>query len=385
MTTTIPTVSAPQPRKSQSQWSIVRAQFFRNPLARVGLGILGILYLIALFAGFLAPYGLAEYSTSNRISWAPPTPVHWGQAGASSGPFVYGLKREIDNETFRDKYVEDKTTICPVRFFVRNPQVEGRTYKFLGFIPSSLKLFGVDDDGGNKQCKLYLWGSDSYGRDQFSRMMYGSQISLTIGIIASLLALALGLVLGGVAGYFRGLTDTIIMRMVEVLSAIPDLFLLILLRAMFPLNANPILVFYIVVVLLAVISWGGIARVVRGQILSGREQDYVQAATALGASDARIIGHHLLPNSATFIIISMSLAIPGYILTESGLSFIGIGIVEPYASWGSLLKLAQDGGFESLDTRPWTLLPGVFIVLAVLGWQFVGDGLRDAFDPRRRR
>jgi peptide/nickel transport system permease protein len=281
--------------------------------------------------------------------------------------------------------VEDKTTLCPVRFLVRNPEIEGRSYKFLGFIPSSLKLFGVDDSGGTKQCKLYLWGSDSYGRDQFSRMMYGSQISLTIGIIASLLALVLGLVLGGIAGYFRGLTDTIIMRMVEVLSAIPELFLLILLRAMFPLNANPILVFYIVVLLLAVISWGGIARVVRGQILSGREQDYVQAATALGASDARIIGHHLLPNSATFIIISMSLAIPGYILTESGLSFIGIGIVEPYASWGSLLKLAQDGGFESLDTRPWTLLPGVFIVLAVLGWQFVGDGLRDAFDPRRRR
>lgn len=216
-------------------------------------------------------------------------------------------------------------------------------------------------------------------------MMYGSQISLTIGILASVFSLILGLILGGIAGYFGGFADTLIMRLVEVLSAIPELFLLILLRAMFPLNANPILVFYIVVGLLAFISWGGLARVVRGQILSGREQDYVQAAKALGASDARVIGQHLLPNSATYIIISLSLAIPGYILLESGLSFIGIGIVEPYASWGSLLKLAQDGGFESLDTRPWVLLPGVFIVLAVLGWQFVGDGLRDAFDPRRRR
>lgn len=380
MTTASATSQKQKKSASQSQWSVVKTQFLRNPLARVGLMVLGLLYTIAIFAGFLAPYGLAEYSTTDRISWAPPTKVHWRTPEGQFKPFVYGLKREIDNETFRDKYVEDQTVTCPVKFFVRSPQVEGRTYKFLGFIPSSLKLYGVDDP-----CKLYLWGSDNYGRDQFSRVMYGSQISLTIGIIASILALILGLILGGAAGYFGGMTDTIVMRLVEVLSAIPELFLLILLRAMFPLNANPIMVFYIVVGLLAFVSWGGIARVVRGQVLSGREQDFVQAAKALGASDSRIIGLHLLPNSATFIIIAMSLAIPGYILTESGLSFIGIGIVEPYASWGSLLKLAQDGGFESLDSRPWVLIPGLFIVLAVLGWQFVGDGLRDAFDPRRRR
>ena len=374
------TTNAPQTiQKSKSQWAVVRTQFFRNPLARLGLTILGLLYLIALLAGFLAPYGLTEYSTSDRISWAPPTAVHWQDKGKFA-PYVYGIKRDVDMVTFRDTYNEDRSVKCPVKFFVRNPDIEGRTYKFLGFIPSSLKLMGVDEP-----CKLYLLGSDNYGRDQFSRLLYGSQISLTIGIIASLLSLVLGLVLGGIAGYFRGFTDTVIMRMVEVLSAIPDLFLLILLRAMFPLEANPILVFYIVVGLLAFIGWGGIARVVRGQILSGREMDYVQAATALGASDTRVISQHLLPNSATFIIIAMSLAIPGYILTESGLSFIGIGIVEPYASWGSLLSLAQQGGFESMDSRPWVLLPGVFIMLAVLGWQFVGDGLRDAFDPRRRR
>ncbi|ALW88913.1 ABC transporter permease [Deinococcus actinosclerus] len=379
MTTTTP-AATPQPKKSQSQWSIVRTQFFRNPLARVGMGLLAFLYLLALFAGFLAPYGLAEYSTSERISWAPPTTVHWRDANGKFGPYVYGLKRDIDMETFRDKYVEDTATVCPVKFFVRNPDIEGRSYKFLGFIPSNLKLFGVD-----APCKLYLWGSDNYGRDQFSRIMYGSQISLTIGILAAVLSLGLGLVLGGMSGYFGGVTDTVIMRLVEVLNAIPELFLLILLRAMFPVNANPIVVFYIVVFLLAFVSWGGIARVVRGQILSGREQDYVQAARGLGASDSRIIGQHLLPNSATFIIVAMSLAIPSYILTESGLSFIGIGIVEPYASWGSLLSLAQAGGFETLDARPWVMLPGLFIVLAVLGWQFVGDGLRDAFDPRRRR
>lgn len=376
--TTISAPTAPQ-KKSQSQWAVIRRQFLRNPLARIGLILLGLLYMIALLAGFLAPYGLAEYSTTDRISWAPPTKIHWTDNGRFA-PHVYGVKREVDMETFRDKYVEDPAVKCPVKFFTSHPEIEGRHYRFLGLIPTSLKLFGVDEP-----CKLYLWGSDNYGRDQFSRMMYGSQISLTIGILASVFSLILGLILGGIAGYFGGFADTLIMRLVEVLSAIPELFLLILLRAMFPLNANPILVFYIVVGLLAFISWGGLARVVRGQILSGREQDYVQAAKALGASDARVIGQHLLPNSATYIIISLSLAIPGYILLESGLSFIGIGIVEPYASWGSLLKLAQDGGFESLDTRPWVLLPGVFIVLAVLGWQFVGDGLRDAFDPRRRR
>lgn len=175
------------------------------------------------------------------------------------------------------------------------------------------------------------------------------------------------------------------MRTIEVLSAIPELFLLITLRALFPLEANPIQVFYVVILILALVSWGGLARVVRGQLLSSRELEYVQAANALGASSGRIITQHLLPNTATFVIISVSLAIPGYILTESSLSFIGIGIVEPYASWGSLLKLAQDGGFESISGRPWVLIPGLFILAAVLAWQFVGDGLRDAFDPKRRR
>ncbi|SMB93748.1 ABC transporter permease [Deinococcus hopiensis] len=380
MTTTAPTSVPKSKARSQSQWSVVWTQFKRNPLARMGLTLLGLLYLMALLAGFLAPYGLAEYSTTERISWAPPTPIHWRDDKGHFGPHVYGLKRDIDMETFRDKYVEDKSVACPVKFFQTHPGVEGRTYRFLGVIPTSLKLFSVD-----APCKLYLWGSDDYGRDQFSRIMYGSQISLSIGIIASVLTLVFGLIMGGVAGYFRGLADTVIMRLVEVLSAIPDLFLLITLRALFPLNANPILVFYLVIAILAFIGWGGLARIVRGQILSVREQDFVQAATALGASDSRIIAKHLLPSTATYIIISLSLAIPGFILGESGLSFIGIGIVEPYASWGSLLGLAQKGGFESLDARPWTLIPGVFIMLAVLGWQFVGDGLRDAFDPRRRR
>lgn len=363
---------------SESQWQVVWRQFKRNPLAKVGVFLLGFLYLIALFAGFLAPYGLTEYSTTDRISWAPPTKIHFqDENGSWVAPYVYKVKREPNMETFRDEFLEDKTVKCPVQFFVQRPQ---EPYRFLGVIPSNLKLFGV---AGN--CKLYLWGSDSLGRDQFSRVMYGSQISLSIGIFATVFVVALGMLLGGLAGYFGGWIDSLIMRTVEVLSAIPELFLLITLRALFPLEANPIQVFYVMILILALISWGGLARVVRSQLLSSRELDYVQAANALGASSSRIIVQHLLPSTATFVIIGVSLAIPGFILTESSLSFIGIGIVEPYASWGSLLKLAQDGGFESISERPWILIPGLFILAAVLGWQFVGDGLRDAFDPKRRR
>ena len=172
------------------------------------------------------------------------------------------------------------------------------------------------------------------------------------------------------------------MRLVEILAAIPGLFLLISLRAVFPLTLDPLFIFYLVVFILALVGWGGIARVIRGLILSLREQDYIQAARALGASDGRIIGRHLLPATASYLIVSLSLAIPGYILAESGLSFLGLGVTEPYTSWGMLLRSAQEGGFASFSSRPWILVPGVFIFLAILAWNFVGDGLRDAFNPR---
>ncbi|ABF45637.1 MULTISPECIES: ABC transporter permease [Deinococcus] len=365
---------------SQSQWAVVWRQFLKHPLARVGLLILGVLYLLAIFAGFIAPYGGNQYTTdaATRVSWAPPTPIHIRNAqGQLTRPFIYGVKREVDFTTFRDKYVEDKSQVYPIHFFVRRPSAR---YNLFGLIPTDLKLFGVDEPA-----RLFLWGSDNLGRDQFSRIMYGGQISLSIGLIATVVSLVIGLILGGIAGYFRGWADTLIMRTVEVLVSIPDLFLLLTLRALLPIDINPIFSFYLITVILAAIGWGGIARVVRSQLLSTRELDYVQAATALGASDARIIGQHMLPATASYIIVIATLLIPGYILLESGLSFLGVGVVEPYASWGKLLQQAYEGGFESISGRPWVLIPGLFITLAVLAWQFVGDGLRDAFDPRRRR
>lgn len=365
--------------KSQSLYQVAWRQFRKHPLAKMGMTILSLLYLVALLAGFLAPYGLNEYdSETNRVSWAPPSAVHFRTPdGQLTRPFIYGTKREIDETTFRDKYVPDTSKQYALQFFVHRPEAP---YKILGIIPSDLHLFGVE--GPNR---LFLWGSDNMGRDQFSRVMYGSQFSLTIGLVATALSVILGMLFGGIAGYFRGWVDTLIMRLIEVLSAVPELFLLITLRAIFPVDANPVLVMYLITGILAVVGWGGIARTVRSQLLSIRELDYVQAATSLGASDSRIIGRHMLPNTFSYLIVVISMLIPGYILMESGLSFLGIGIVEPYASWGSLLKMAQDGGFESMTGRPWVLIPGVFIFLAVLAWQFVGDGLRDAFDPRKRQ
>jgi peptide/nickel transport system permease protein len=215
--------------------------------------------------------------------------------------------------------------------------------------------------------------------------MYGAQISLTIGIVANLGAFILGMMFGGIAGYFGGWVDNIIMRFTEVLSALPTLILLPTLIALLPKDLNPILVFYGVVAALSLLAWGDLARVIRSQIFSIREQDYAQAAIALGASEARVIFRHILPATFTYLIVSASLAIPGYILAESALSFIGYGIREPQASWGLMLQSAQEAGFAALVLRPWLLVPGFFIVLAVLCWNFVGDGMRDAFDPKKRQ
>ena len=377
--TTATTPPQASPVASQSLYQVAWRQFRKHALARLGMTILVLLYLSAIFAGFLSPYLPTSYiSDSSRVSWAPPSKIHIRAAdGHLTAPFIYGVKRTVNLETFRDDYTEDTAQVYPLRWFVSRPEAP---YKLLGFIPLDVHLFEVDEPA-----RIFLWGTDNLGRDQFSRVLYGGQFSLSIGLLATFFSVVLGLLFGGLAGYYRGWVDTIVMRMVEVLSAIPELFLLITLRAVFPVDLNPLLVLYMIIGILGLVGWGGIARTVRSQLLSIRELDYVQAAQAMGAADRRIIGRHMLPNTLSLVIITVSLLIPGFILTESGLSFLGIGIVEPYASWGSLIKVAQDGGFESVTGRPWVLIPGIFIFLAVIAWQFVGDGLRDAFDPRKRQ
>jgi peptide/nickel transport system permease protein len=363
---------------SKSRSQVVWEQFRKHQFAVLGAIMLFAMYIGAIFAPFISPYGLTEYSTTNITKFHPPTRVYFvGENGAPSLPFVYATKREMDPNTFQQVFVEDKTQKCSVKLFHNRPD---QPYKLFFFIPMTVRLFGVD-----QPCNVFLLGADLYGRDLFTRIWYGAGVSLTIGIFAVTLSTILGLIFGGVAGYYGGWVDNVIMRLVEIIGAIPGLFLLLTLTALLPQSLDPILVFYGIIFLLGAIGWGGLARTVRSQISSLRESDMVQAATSLGAKEARIIAVHMLPITFSLLIVGLSLGIPGAILAESGLSFLGRGVREPYSSWGSLIAQAQEGSFSSITDRPWILIPGFFIVIAVLCWQFLGDGLRDALDPRKRQ
>jgi peptide/nickel transport system permease protein len=374
--------------------SIVWGQFRRHRLAMWSLGLLGVAYLFALFADFVAPYGEGQSfrrGAENR-SYAPPTRIHWidPATGRLTRPFVYPVAPVRDTRTLRVSYVEDTTRPTPIRFFVR-----GTAYvpPPLSLVPVAWRqqlgwqdltvdrhLFGVEFPA-----TIYLWGADQFGRDVFGRVLFGARISLTIGIVASAIALLLGMAMGAIAGFYGGWVDDLIMRLVEVIATIPSLFLLLALRALFPIEANPTAIFVIMVSILGFISWGSIARVVRGLALSLREEEYVLAARALGGRDARVMLRHLLPGTFAYAIVAFSLLVPGFILTEAGLSFLGLGISEPASSWGLMLAVAQEGGIQTFTQRPWMLTPGLFIFLAVLAYNFVGDGLRDALDPKLRK
>lgn len=381
----------PAARQSKSQSQIVWEQFRKHTAALIGVGVLVVMYLGAVFAGFIAPYGMNEYQRSPSFGFAPPTKIHWTdpETGRLTRPFVYALSKERDPVTFQNVYAEDvEQGIFPINFFVRRPE---SSYRILGIFPSDLHLFGVDGPA-----RIFLWGTNNLGKDVFSRVMYGGQVSLTIGVLAVWVSLILGLVIGGVSGFYGGWVDDFFMRLVEVVDAIPGLFLLIVLATLLRDPRNPIAqafglemssaqVFLMIVVVLGFVGWGGLARTIRSMILSLREQDYAQAAKALGASESRIIFRHLLPGTASFVIVSLTLAIPGFILAETGLSFIGLGPSElDSASWGMLLRDATNKGI-ALQFAPWLLIPGIPIFLAILSWNLVGDGLRDAFDPKKRR
>lgn len=385
----------------ESLWSIAWIQFRRHPLARISLTILAIFYFFAAFADFFAPY--PERFLNREYTFASPTRVYFfDEDGRLTRPFVYGLTRELNMETFQYEWEEDKSRAYPIRFFVRQEFYRSDS-PFNRYVPfpvnlipepirqrfgiqpwAQLRLFGTEDP---RSAPVYLWGADDIGGDVFSKIMYGSRVSLTIGIIAGLFVIALGMILGGIAGYFGGWIDELIMRLEEALSAIPSIFLLLALAAIFyPLRLPPTIVFMLIVTALGLVSWGGIARATRGQVLSLREQEYTYAAKALGAKSSRIILRHLLPNTLSYSIVVLSLLIPGFILTESVLSFYGLGIQAPATSWGLMLAGAQNFvGVTGLSDRWWIFIPGIFIFIAVLTWNLVGDGLRDAFDPRSRR
>ncbi len=377
-------------KQSKSQSEIAWEQFRKHRVALIGGGVLVAMYLVAAFAGFLAPYGINEYRTRPSAAFRAPTPVHWTDpdTGRLTRPFVYDVAQERDPVTFQRVYVEDTSTAYPIRLFVKRPEA---TYKILGLFESDLHLFGVDEPA-----RIFLWGTNNLGKDVFSRVLYGGQISLTIGILAVWVSLFMGLLFGGLAGFYGGWVDEFVMRLVEVLSAIPGLFLLVVLASLlqdprnplaraFGLQMNSAQTFLMIVIVLGFVGWGGLARTIRSLILSIREMDYAQAAKALGAGESRVLWRHLLPATASYVIVDLTLAIPGFILTETGLSFIGLGPSEvDTASWGLLLRDATARGI-SIQFVPWLLIPGIPIFLAVLSWNLVGDGLRDALDPRKRR
>jgi peptide/nickel transport system permease protein len=347
--------------------SIFWRHFRNNPFAVAGALVLVLFYLLALFAPFVAPYSQEEMDRGRY--YHPPQQLHWidSRGGVHLTPFVRGM---VDAGGFQ--YTEVEAEERPLRWFVR-----GAPYRWLGLLPSDRHLFGVDTPG-----RVYLLGTDSFGRDVLSRLLYGAQISLTVGLVGIAISFTLGLLLGGISGYFGGASDTIIMRSTELLLSIPSLYLIIALRALFPIELPSQQVYLGIVAILAFIGWAGLARVIRGLVLSIREREFVTAAEALGVSRFRIIVRHILPNTLSFVIVAATISVPGYILGEVVLSFLGVGVQEPSASWGNMLNQARS--IRALTSFPWLLyVPGTAIFLTVMAFNFLGDGLRDALDPRR--
>ena len=359
------TTLAPAP---QSPGRVFWQQFRKSPLAVAGAVTLLILYTLALLGQFVAPYS-QEMMDRDRF-YHPPMRLHWIHDGHfHPRPFVYPTAL-VDPSRFR--YQEDRSRIVPLKFFTA-----GAPYRLLGLLPMRRHLFGVDPPA-----YVHLLGTDGPGRDLLSRVLYGGQVSLTVGLVGIAISFSLGLLLGGVSGYFGGWVDNTIMRATELLLTIPGLYLLIALRAVFPVDLPSQQVYLAIVVILAFIGWAALARIIRGMVLSIRRQEYVAAAEALGMSRLRIIGRHILPNTLSFVIVAATISIPGYILGEVVLSFIGLGVQEPAASWGNML--AQARSIRVLTSFHWMLfVPGMAIFITVLAFNFFGDGLRDALDPRR--
>lgn len=336
-------------------------------MAVVCLVLLGILYLSAAFADFLSPY---RYDNEDRgYSFCPPMKVHWrDEQGRWSRPFVYATSFSFD-EFHKRVYIEDRAQKFYIQLFAK-----GDHYHFLGLISWDRHLFGVETKG-----RLHLWGADSRGRDLFSRILWGARISLSIGIVGVAISFVLGLFVGGVAGYYGGRIDNILMRVCEMFMMVPGFYLMLALRAAFPPDLSSLQIYLLIIVIFSFIGWASLARVIRGMSISLKEREYVLAAKAMGLSDLRIIATHILPHTMSYSIIAIMLSIPGYIIGESALSLLGLGIQDPYASWGNLLSEAM--GIVQIQLAPWILLPGVFIFLTVICFNVVGDALRDALDP----
>ena len=350
-----------------SQWTLMRRRFKRHRLAIIGLAVLGALYFVALFAEFFATQDI--YRRDSDHLYAPPQRVRFvGEDGLSLRPFVYPWRVELDLETFRNRYTPDTSRKTYLRFFAR-----GDEYELWSLFPSRIHLFGVDEG------TLFLLGADKFGRDNYSRMLYAARTSLSIGLVGVVITFVLGCALGGVSGFFAGSADMAIQRLIEFMQSIPQIPLWMALSAAVPREWGPLEVYLAITVILSLVSWPGLARVVRGKLLQLREEDFVKAAMIAGSTSPRIIVHHLLPSFMSYLIVSLTLSIPSMILAETALSFLGLGLRTPTVSWGVLLIEAQN--VRTIAHHPWLMLPGLLVIVTVLCYNFVGDGLRDAADP----
>jgi peptide/nickel transport system permease protein len=355
-------------RYALSQAQLMWRKFVRNRAALAGGIVIALFYIGALFANFLVPYTLST-RFRDRI-YLPPQGIHWFDEGRFR-PFVYGVKQTLDPTTFRRTFERDESVKYPIKLFVR-----GEEYRFWGLFKTDIHLFGAE--GG----VINLLGTDRQGRDMLTRILIGSQISLTIGLVGVVLSLTFGTILGVVSGFFGGWVDDLIQRIIELVRSFPSIPLWMALSAAVPVNWPPLRVYFAVTIILSLIGWTWLARQLRGKVLSLRNEDYVLAAKLMGASNARIIFRHLIPASMGHIIVVSTLAMPSMILAETALSFLGLGLQPPITSWGVLLQEVQD--IQSIAIYPWVFLPVPFIVAAILAFNFLGDGLRDAADPYTR-
>ena len=352
-----------------TQWQLMWWRFRKHRLAMAGTAVVLLFYLVVVLADFLA-YSNPLASEAQR-SLLPPQPIHWLDTGRFA-PYVYGLTGKRDPMTFKRVYTPDTEKKIPVRFFVR-----GFEYRFLGLIPVSWHLIGVE--GTTPEESLFLLGTDEQGRDLWSRLMYGTQTSLTIGLAGVAISLFLGVLLGGISGLYGGVLDTIIQRIIEILRSIPTIPLWMGLAAALPADWSVMQVYFAITVIISLIGWTELARVVRGRFLSLREEDFVMAAELCGCGQMRIIFTHLVPSFLSHIIAATTLAIPAMIISETSLSFLGLGLRPPAISWGVLLQQAQN--IQALAISPWLLYPAIPVIIVILAFNFMGDGLRDAADP----
>jgi peptide/nickel transport system permease protein len=361
---------------SASQWQLMWWQFRRHKMAMASLVLLALIILVAVFCEFIAPFPSDAFTP--RYTYAPPQRIHFFDRDASGSlvwrPYVNGYKVTIDPVALRRTFVIDEGAKVPIGFFVPSDPYP----MWGGLFKPETKLFGPL----NKGDPLFVLGADRLGRDMFSRIVYGTRISMSIGLIGVTLSLFLGIVLGGISGYRGGMVDNVIQRVIEFILSLPTTPLWLGLAAAMPTNWPPLRIYFAITIILSLIGWTNLARVIRGKFLSLRTEDFVTAARLDGASEPRIIFRHMAPSFISHIIAEISLAIPAMILAETALSFLGLGLQPPIVSWGVLLQEAQN--IRAISTAPWLFTPGIAVIMTVLALNFVGDGLRDAADPYRQ-